>query len=235
MNTDKLMSDAFNNRASTLDISSEKFEEMLQFIEMEAEVREAKGWSRFLDKLKNFKLHFPTKQLVQISLAILIIFSIPLAIKNIGLPGLAKKSAESSPTENKSETAYDLNESITSGSTEQEAPKSEEAQLEDSETNTKGSENQKVVVTFTEEKSSEYNLTLLGVEDVKRVVSTLKLAGAKSITINNIFITDATIIENSTDSNSILINDISISLKETIKVEAIGNKDRLNKALADIK
>lgn len=82
MNIDKLIKDSLNNRTSSLDISNEKFEEMLDYIEDRADKASQHSLHGTISKFKELISRISVKQWATASLILLFIIVLPLISKD---------------------------------------------------------------------------------------------------------------------------------------------------------
>jgi hypothetical protein len=217
MNTDKLISDTLNNRASTLDISQEKFEKMLEYIEVQGTIEKNSFLGNLKTNLKEIKTTFHMKQFLHASLFVLVIIIVPVILKNMGSFHMEKSSENS--TSFKGE--YSTEENVVSPSTgyTSEQPKSEEASPQGNSGAKPGStEDKETVVILAPQAMANSALAYISLEEIEKVISKFQALGAQSIYINNILITDTTVIKKGDTMYFILIDDVKVSLTEPITV-----------------
>ena len=232
MNTDKLIADTFKNRTSSLDLSQERFEEMLEYIESQSQVKDASYFSKLLYMLCQFKTIFHRKQLMQVALVVLIIICLPMLIKNIKFTGLSKSSSESPSSHNsasssKGGSSYENNYGVPSES------KTEDS-ITDNTSVEKEQEHEKKFITLVltpKEFAQEDNL-LNRIQDLEHFFSQLESIKAAFVELNDVTIAKKPTITKGEASGTLLINGTSMSAKDAIKIRVLVNSDTLFATLA---
>ncbi|WP_139902513.1 hypothetical protein [Clostridium thermarum] len=215
MNTDKLISDALNNRASSLDLPPEKFEKMLEYIESHGEIEQNNSLYKFIDTVKSIKTAFSMKSLLKISLFIIIIISAPVILKNAGSFG-AKKASESQVSNNSDYWAGNEAAAPSTGFGPEE-PKSEEAPTqEDSDRNNGSRGGHRIILTLAPQNISNSQVAYVSFEKIEKNIAELRAKGADTIYLNDILITETTVIKKGETIYYMLVDDIKVSLTEPV-------------------
>ena len=224
MNIDKLIKDSLNNRTSSLDISNEKFEEMLDYIEDRADKASQHSLHGTISKFKELISRISVKQWATASLILLFIIVLPLISKD----GL--------------NTSEDKMQSDTSSRTNTESNKYEEFPTTDSKNDnnlgnrssddhivTNGQKN--IIITLTPRLNIDDSHSYLTDKDLSYIVNFLYSQGSKKIYINDIAVSEKSIIGSSDDGNSLIIDNSSISVRETIVIRTISKAKDLSENL----
>lgn len=215
MNTDKLISDALNNRASTIDLPPERFEKMLEYIQSQGEIEQNNSVNKFIDVVSSIKAALSMKRFLQVGLFIIIIISAPVILKNAGFLG-AKKSAES-PITNTSDHWLGNETAAPSTGYSPEAPKSEEAPTQADLQDGRGSTSDNaVILTLAPQDMSNSQLAYVSFEKIEKTIAELRSKGAKAIYLNGILLTETTVIKKGETIYYMFIDDIKVSLTESV-------------------
>lgn len=231
MSIDRLIKDSLNNRTSSLDISPEKFEEMIDYIEVSADKASKNTNQGIITSFRDFISSISMRGWAAASLVILLLITLPVISK--GVLGNLSKSSKSSTI---SKSSNDVSDGIGNPSVgnrngldyDYSGDKSGSPGMENS---PKAQNPAYVTITLSPNfNSNAPNLSLIE-KDLKSLVKYLYSHKIKKLYINDIVLKENSIISTSEDSKSLLIDNSSISLTETIKIKVLGNIKNLEKDL----
>lgn len=230
MNTDKLIADTFNDRTSTLDLSPEKFEEMLEYIECKSQANDISYLSRFRVWLNIQKNTFHKKQFLQAAIAALIIICMPSIINNINFKGSSKSSSESPPSYNSG--SYMEKEKSLENSTNEPTESKAEGSTSDKAADTASSRGKSfTTLVLTLKEFDQDDISHRNIQDLNHFFSLLESMNVAFVELNDVTINKMPIATVSGISGSFLIDGKSISLKDSLKIRVLANSDSLSAAL----
>lgn len=214
LNIDKLIKDSLNDRTYNLDISPEKSEEILDYIEKEADKASQSSFQKPIDRFKDFIANISVRQWATASLVLLFIITIPFISKNL-LTG--NKSTEKLSVSPKSKDNNGPIADVTDGSKDNPSVNYPFPNA---------SKQQNIIITLIPKFNTTDSQLYLTEDELDSLVKYLYSQGISEIYINDIYIKESSIIKSSDDGKSLLIDSTGISVTDTITIKAISNSKK---------